>query len=429
MMAALHRIRITHGLACALMWVALLSGTPALAQTAASIVGQVVDESGATLPGVTVTATSPALQVPSVTAVTDERGEYRLTPLPIGVFAVTYELAGFQTVKREGLRLTSGFTARVDLSLKVGGLQESVTVSGASPVVDVASTATSTRLTAEVLETTPTGRVGFFALLQQAPGVRNAIDIGGSSANANSITFRSFGQSGEAWQMLEGILTASAKTGQSGNYFDYASVEEARVQTVGADASMPLRGVMMDVTVKSGSNQFKGTTWWQQTNSSFQSSNLDDALRSQGITDPAEIRARWTVNSDLGGRVVRDKLWFYIGGTRNVNNETVLGAYKPDGTPAEDNKNLGLVQHEDQLPGVDESQVRRLPAVSKEGCYPKRHAVRALGVTDVSGAERDHRQGRVAGGVEFLARHQCHLRYLAVELALLVSRHHGARHA
>jgi hypothetical protein len=338
MMAALNRIRLTHSLACALMCLALLSGTPALAQTAASIVGQVVDESGATLPGVTVTATSPALQVPSITAVTDERGEYRLTPLPIGVFAVTYELAGFQTVKREGLRLTSGFTARVDLSLKVGGLQESVTVSGASPVVDVASTATSTRLTAEVLETTPTGRVGFFALLQQAPGVRNTIDIGGSSANANSITFRSFGQSGEAWQMLEGILTASAKTGQSGNYFDYASVEEARVQTVGADASMPLRGVMMDVTVKSGSNQFKGTTWWQQTNSSFQSSNLDDALRSQGITEPAEIRARWTVNSDLGGRVVRDKLWFYIGGTRNVNNETVLGVSKPDGTPAEDNK-------------------------------------------------------------------------------------------
>lgn len=311
---------------------------PAAAQDTASIVGLVTDESGAALPGVTVTAKSPALQVPEVTAVTDGRGEYRITPVPIGTYEVSYELSGFQTLRRQDLRLTSGFTARLDIQLKVGSLEESITVTGGSPVVDVSSTATSTRLTAEQLESTPTGRVGFFALLQQAPGVRNTIDIGGSSANANSITFRSFGQSGEAWQALEGILTASAKTGQSGNYFDYASVEEARVQTVGADASMPLRGVMMDVIIKSGSNQFHSTTWWQQTNSNFQSSNIDDALRAQGIRDPAELKARWTLNSDLGGRIVQDKLWFYVGGTRNINTETVLGASKPDGTPAIDDK-------------------------------------------------------------------------------------------
>jgi hypothetical protein len=308
------------------------------AQQDASIVGIVTDESGAILPGVSVTARGPSLQVPQVTVVTDERGEYRLTPLPIGTYEATYELPGFKTVRREGLRLTSGFTAKVDITLGLGGVEESVTVSGASPVVDVTATSTSTRLTAEVLESTPTGRVGFFALLQQAPGVRNAVDIGGNSANANAITFRSFGQSGEAWQTLEGILTASAKTGQSGNYFDYASVEEARVQTVGADASMPLRGVMMDVIVKSGSNQFHSTTWWQHTNSDFQSSNVDDALRAQGITEPADLRARWTASADLGGRIVTDKLWFYVGGTRNVNNQTVLGVYKPDGTPADDDK-------------------------------------------------------------------------------------------
>jgi hypothetical protein len=320
--------------------VALLSavGSASAGQDTAGITGQVVDESGGALPGVTITAKSPSLQVPTVTAVSDTRGEYRLTPLPIGTYEVSYELGGFQTLRRDGLRLTSGFTARLDIVLKLGTLQESVTVSGATPVVDVSATATSTRLTTEMLETTPTGRVGFFALLQQAPGVRNSLDIGGSSATANSITFRSFGQSGEAWQSLEGIVTSSAKTGQSGNYFDYASVEEARVQTVGADASMALRGVMMDVIVKSGANQFHGTTWYQQTNSNFQSSNLDDALRTQGITEPAELYARWTVNSDLGGRIVRDKLWFYGGGTRNVNTETVLGAFKPDGTPAIDDK-------------------------------------------------------------------------------------------
>lgn len=315
-----------------------LSAIGSAAAQEAGILGQVVDESGAALPGVTVTAKSPALQVQQVTALTDDRGEYRLTPLPIGTYELAYELAGFTSVRREGIRLTSGFTAKIDTMLKVGALQESVTVTGGSPVVDVTATSTSTRLTSEMLETTPTGRVGFFALLQQAPGVRNALDIGGSSANANSITFRAFGQAGEAWQSLEGILTASAKTGQSGNYFDYASIEEARVQTVGADASMALRGVMMDAIVKSGANQFHSTTWWQQTNSNFQSSNLDDKLRAQGITEPPELKARWTVSADLGGRLVKDKLWFYVGGTRNVNTETVLGAFKPDGTPAIDDK-------------------------------------------------------------------------------------------
>jgi hypothetical protein len=318
--------------------VALVSTIGSAMAQDAGITGQVVDESGAALPGVTVVAKSPALQVPEVTALTDNRGDYRLTPLPIGTYEVTYELPGFQTMRREELRLTSGFTARVDVQLKVGRLEESVTVSGATPVVDVASTATSTRLTTEMLESTPTGRVGFFALLQQAPGVRNTLDIGGSSATANSITFRSFGQSGEAWQALEGIVTSSAKTGQSGNYFDYASVEEARVQTVGADASMPLRGVMMDVIIKSGANQFHSNTWWSQTNSNFQSSNIDDNLRAQGITEPAELQARWTLSSDLGGRILRDKLWFYVGGTRNVNTESVLDVFQADGSAAVDDK-------------------------------------------------------------------------------------------
>jgi hypothetical protein len=333
-----HRLPPERRIGAAAFLLMILFVAPAYAQQDASIVGVVRDSSGGILPGVSVTARSPALQVPQMLAVTDERGEYRLTPLPIGTYEVTYELTGFQPIRRAGLRLTSDFTARVDVVMNIGGVQESITVSGASPVVDATATSTSTRLTAEMLETTPTGRVGFFALLQQAPGVRNTIDIGGNSANANALTFRSFGQSGEAWQSLEGILTASAKTGQSGNYFDYASVEEARVQTVGADASMPLRGVMMDVIVKSGSNEFHSANWWQYTNSKFQSSNLDEALRSQGISEPADLRARWTGSADLGGRIIQDKLWFYVGATRNVNNQTVLGVSKPDGTPADDDK-------------------------------------------------------------------------------------------
>ena len=121
--------------------VACLLGIPAFAQTG-TLRGQVTDESGAVLPGVTITVTSPALQVPSVSAVTDPKGEFRITPLPIGTYSVEYGLAGFQGVKREGIRLTVGFTAKVDAQLKVGSLEETITVSGASPVVDTHSTTT-----------------------------------------------------------------------------------------------------------------------------------------------------------------------------------------------------------------------------------------------------------------------------------------------
>src|SRR6185503_14889040 len=123
----------------------LASSDRLLAQQEAGIVGAVIDPSGAILPGVTVTATSPALQLPSVIAVTDARGEYRLAPLPIGTFAVEFTLSGFQTVRREGIILTASFVAKIDMQMMLGAVTETVTVSGASPVVDVVSTTSATR--------------------------------------------------------------------------------------------------------------------------------------------------------------------------------------------------------------------------------------------------------------------------------------------
>jgi hypothetical protein len=328
---------LRSGLRCLLLVLAVLivplAALAAAGQDAAGIIGQVTDESGGVLPGVTVTATGPALQVPEVTAVTDERGEYRLTPLPIGTFEVVYSLSGFQVIRREGLRLTVGFVAKVDVVLKVGALEESVTVSGAAPVVDVTSAASSTHMTEETLELTPTGRVGFTAVLAQAPGVRGTLDIGGSSGG--SPTFRAFGQTGDSWQMLEGVITKSPKNSESGNYFDFASIEEAQVQTVGSSAEVPTKGIMLATVVKSGGNDFHGSAWWQQNSQALQSNNIDAALVSQGVTAGGNLEERYMVNGDLGGHLVRDKLWFYVGGTANRNKTDVLGATpQPDGSPA-----------------------------------------------------------------------------------------------
>ncbi len=225
----------------------------------AGITGVVTDNTGAILPGVTVTATSPALQVPSVTSVSDERGEYRLSPLPIGVYTVLFELPGFQNVRREGVRLTVGFTARVDAEMNVGAVSETITVSGASPLVDTTSTATSTELTREQLEVLPTSRDGFHAFMNQVPGVRTNLDVG-SSGLGDTVEFRLYGQLGSPWQMVEGVL-ASAPTllGAQGSHVDFNAIDGTRVQTVGSNAEMPRRGLLVDSVIKSGGNDFHGT--------------------------------------------------------------------------------------------------------------------------------------------------------------------------
>jgi len=304
------------------------------AQTAGSIVGRVTDESGAILPGVAVTATSPALQLPQVVAVSDTQGDYRLTPLPIGTYEVVYTLQGFQSVRREGLRLTAGFVARVDVVLKVGAIEESVTVS-ATPTIDVASSGPVTVLTRETLEVVPSSRAGIITLMNQSPSVRSQLDVGGSQSNQLP-AMRVYGIATQAtsWLVLDGVVTTDAgQTGGGGSYFDYASFEEARMQTIANDVETPNRGINLNLIVKSGGNDFHGDASWEQTSSTFASKNLDDELRAQGISSPNNLERRFYGGADIGGRIIRNKLWFYSGVRGRLNRENPLGVTQPDGTP------------------------------------------------------------------------------------------------
>ncbi len=298
----------------------------------AGISGVVTDNTGAVLPGVTVTATSPALQVPSVTSVSDERGEYRLSPLPIGVYTVLFELPGFQNVRREGVQLTVGFNARVDSEMNVGAVSETITVSGASPLVDTTSTATSTELTREQLEVLPTSRDGFHAFLNQVPGVRTNLDVG-SSGLGDTVQFRAYGQDGSPWQMLEGVL-ASAPTllGAQGSHVDFNAIDGTRVQTVGSNAEMPRRGLLVDSVLKSGGNDFHGTGVLYGSSGKLEGDNIDDTLAAAGIRLPALHSVR-DVAGNVGGRIIRNKLWFFGGGRYQKNTRDILDAFDPDGTP------------------------------------------------------------------------------------------------
>jgi Carboxypeptidase regulatory-like domain len=313
----------------------LASVQTVLAQTPeASIIGQVKDESGAVLPGVTVTATSPALLLKQVIDVTNSAGEYRLTPLPIGTYDVDFTLPGFQSLKNAGVRLTAGFVAKIDVVLKLGSVQETVTVSGQSPVVDTKTTTAGTQLTQEILQSVPTGRQGFNSLMTLAAGTRPAPDYGTSF---NMPLFHAFGRDNNAWILLDGVAVAvplSNGPGLAMAYsFDYGSIEEAAVQTVGASAQSPTSGIQLSAITKSGGNDFHGGGQWTQFAHWMQSNNLDDALRAQGITAPQEVLERFDLNGELGGRVVRDRLWFYGYARARTDSTAILGVFQPDGSP------------------------------------------------------------------------------------------------
>jgi len=324
---------VTRFVSIATLSAVLLCPAIASAQTNASIVGRVTDESGGVLPGVTVTTTSPALQVPSVSAVTDVNGDYRLSPLPIGTYSVTYELAGFEAIRRAEIRLTVSFVARVDATLKVGTLAETVTVSGASPMVDTQTTSATTQLTREQLEAIPGSKNGLISLLASAPGVRTTKEVGGSATN-DQAQFRAFGQSGEAWNLIEGVFSNAPQTGGgAGNYFDFNSFDESAISTLGNPAKTPTRGIQIVSVVKSGSNQTHGQLSTGEYMTDWQADNLDDALRKQGVSSGNPTKTRYDRGGDVGGKIIKDKLWYYTGFRKRYDVKVIAGAFQPNGDP------------------------------------------------------------------------------------------------
>jgi hypothetical protein len=298
----------------------------------ASIIGQVTDGTGAVLPGVTVTATSPALQVSQVTAVTDSEGEYRLSPLPIGVYQVTWELSGFQAVRQEEVRLTVGFVARIDQTLRIGSVSEVINVTASAPLVDVTSSATRTELTTAEVKLIPTNESGLKAFFTQVPGIRSNIEVG-NSGSGDSVQFRVYGQSAQAYSTLEGVFAGGAGTVQPGNHFEFNALEGVRVQTVGSNAEMPRRGILVDATIKSGGNDFHGGGSILYTNHNFESNNIGAQYREWGLRSKPDLHFVYDANATLGGRIIRDKLWFFASVRGDGNDQDVLDGFYPDGSP------------------------------------------------------------------------------------------------
>ncbi|HET9272045.1 MAG TPA: TonB-dependent receptor [Vicinamibacterales bacterium] len=290
---------------------------PAWAQgQTGTISGVVRDASGAVLPGVTVEASSPALIEKTRSAVTDGQGAYSIIDLRPGPYTVTFTLAGFSTVRREGVVLTASFTANVSVDMKVGALEETITVSAATPIVDVQNVAKIATTTREAMDVLPTDRnfVSFAALTPSVlvTGVRQ--NVGGSIPETGMNLVVHGSRAGDSLIMVDGmpIINGSGSGGlQYGNYLNNALAQEITFQTDSHNAEFERASVYSNFIPKEGSNTYRGSFSARYAGEGWQSANLDDEQRSKGLLTGNKINRIWDLNPALGGPILKDRVWIY----------------------------------------------------------------------------------------------------------------------
>ena len=298
----------------------LLSGMlapAALAQQASGISGTVRDSSGLALPGVTVEASSPALIEKSRTVTTDGEGRYSVVDLRPGVYTVTFALEGFSTFKRDGVELGAGFTASVNATLSVGAISETITVTGASPVVDTQNTRRQQTITTRELEVLPSGNVGLQTLAAMTPGfAASQADVGGT---------RDTWSAQGAYAGYHGKVTSGTRAAYDGfrnQYFigaasgvgyisDSGNIQEMQLETTGMGAEAGSGSTNLNIIPKSGSNTLRNTVDGYFSNSKMQGSNIDQYFRDWGINGSATVDHIYRLGVQSGGPIKQDRIWYF----------------------------------------------------------------------------------------------------------------------
>ncbi len=295
-------------LTCVLLSSVVWSASPALAQTGdGNLRGYVKDESGAVLPGVNVTATSPELLAP-VTSVTDGTGLYRLNNLPPGNYVITAELTGFSTVRREGILVRAGATFSIDFDLKLSTLQETITVTGDSPMIETSKPTSSITLDRELIRAAPiSSRRVFSDALDLAPGIssRNVDD----GVGRRSYYFKGAVIFSHVFT-LEGAPAGSFLDSSAHSIgFGGDTVQDTELKLSGVDAASPTgTGVVMNIIAPRGGNAFKGSAIYDYQNTAWNSDNT------KGGSAPGGLPTAQSVNQfdlALGGPVVKNRVWFF----------------------------------------------------------------------------------------------------------------------
>ena len=307
----------------------LLSAVSANAQAIGSIFGKVTDSTGGVMPGVTVTVTGSGLQQPLV-AVTGSTGTYQFPNVPIGTYSVAFELEGFKKAVRPNIVITSGFQAPVDQKLEVGNKTEEVTVSAAPPVVDTKKTTTGGTFTKDILENIPTARDPW-QVIAMTPGVQlsGGINVGGS-ASGQQLTLNSRGTSANVQWNLEGGSITDLSSNSSPSYFNFDSFEQIQVVNGGGDVSVQSSGLSINLVTKSGSNVFKGSAVGTFENDKMQSQNVTRELfnaGSNGFLSGNPLQKIYNISGEVGGPIVKNRLWFWIAGDKQDINVGVLNFF------------------------------------------------------------------------------------------------------
>lgn len=290
--------------------VLLLSSTASAQQaTASGIAGVVRDTSGAVLPGVTVEAASPALIEKVRSGVTDGEGRYNVVDLRPGTYVVTFTLTGFSTFRREGIVLSAGFTATVNAEMRVGALEETITVTGEAPLVDTQNVRRQTVISGDLLNLLPSSVKNLNNLVTLTPGFRGneGFDITGGYTGQVGGTYHGKGGTNVQFDGM-GIQHAYGNQGYNQNQ---ETVQETVLSTSGIGADNNADGAVINMVPKEGGNTFSGSISGLYSGRSLQSDNLNDDLRARGLATVTSVNYIYDVGATLGGPIKRDRLWFF----------------------------------------------------------------------------------------------------------------------
>jgi hypothetical protein len=291
-----------------------------------TIYGTVVDSEGNALPGVTVTIASPAMIKETASTATSPTGQFRFSFLSPGTYEMTFTLSGFKTIKKTGVEISVRKTTFMKVTMQVAALEESVTVIGESPVVDVKSSTIQANFTLPMLQKLPSARDPW-VIMEMTPGmVMDRQNVGGSTAGNQSSAYAHGTMRNQTNYTIDGVnMTDAAANGASAMYYDFDSFEEIQVETGAHSADIQVGGVVLNMITKSGGNKFSGGISLYGENDKLQSNNIPDVTKNPqyanvGSGNPLDYYYEW--GGDFGGPIIKDKLWFY-GGFRN----TVISRY------------------------------------------------------------------------------------------------------
>jgi hypothetical protein len=326
---------LRHAIAKATFVAALgLALVPAAADAQSAITGIVKDASGAVMPGVTIEASSPALIERTRTVVTDSQGRYTIVELRPGPYRVSFTLPGFKTFVQDGVELPSDFTATVNAELTLGAVEESVTVAGLAPVVDVQNAQRTTILSRQLLDAVPVPRM-YQAEGALAVGTKvSDQNVGGARSAVNPRLTAHMSVTKDTTIDVDGMkMNTLVGGGDSHPDHNDAMTQEITVQTAALGAEVSAGGPHLNLIPRDGGNLFSGATYFGYTDSSFQFDNLTPDLLNRGLQKPDSVSMVYDANASLGGPIMRDRLWFF-GSYRNVGNDNIpANSFYPDGRP------------------------------------------------------------------------------------------------